>query len=186
MSRNTTRRRRHVTTDLLTGAYTRLRREGVPQFVTAHEAFRMTDGRIGTKGDHNLRHGFGLMALVKKAGGDLHVAKIAQDVCDHDEMLTVPGLFSAETCMDCGLTRLTDPEPEAPAADPSTVLQRGAVVSYTKPFLAKGEAAQWRVRNVDPDGALTLDLLGHSKRSTARFGVDPGKVTVRQGAPETY
>lgn len=195
MSRNTTRRRRHVTTDLLTGAYTRLRREGVPQFVTAHEAFRMTDGRIGTKGDHNLRHGFGLMALVKKAGGDLHVAKIAQDVCDHDEVLPVPGLATIEACMDCGLTRAAEPVPplaeqgkilrDVLNADPRTVLQRGAVVKYLS-AVKKAGSAQWRVRNVDPDGTLTLDLLGHSKRSTARFGVDPARVVVVQGAPETY
>lgn len=186
MSRNTTRRRRHVTTDLLTGAYARLRKEGVPQFVTSHEAYRMTDGRVGTKSDHNLQHGFGLMALVKKAGGDLHAAKIAQDVCDHDEVLPVPGLATIEACMDCGLTRTVDAVP--PLAEQGKILReglrstprRGDVVSYTKPFLAKGEAPRWRVRYVDPsDGTLTLDLLGHSKRSTARFDVHPGKVTIR-------
>lgn len=55
----------------------------------------------------------------------------------------------------------------------------GDVVSYTKPLLAKGAAAQWRVRSVDPDGTLILDLLGGRRgRSTARFGVQAGKVTV--------
>src|SRR3546814_12285573 len=57
------------------------------------------------------------------------------------------------------------------------------VVSYTKPFLAKGDAPRWRVRYVDPDGTLTLALLGGRRgRSTARFGVDPGKVTIRNRA----
>lgn len=55
----------------------------------------------------------------------------------------------------------------------------GDIVSYTKPLLAKGAAAQWRVRSVDPDGTLILDLLGGRRgRSTARFGVQVGKVTV--------
>lgn len=198
MSRNTTRLRRHATTDLLTGAYARLRKEGVPSFVTSHEAYRMTDGRVGTKGDHNLQHGFGLMSLVQKADGDLHSPKIAQDDCIHDEMLPIPGLSAAEACMDCGMTRLTDPEPVPPlaeqgkilrdslSADPRTVLQRGAVVKYLS-AVKKASRAQWRVRYVDPaDGTLTLDLLGNVKRSTARFGVDPARVVVVQGAPETY
>lgn len=179
MSRTTTRSRRYATTDALTGAYMRLRKEGVPQFVTAHEAYRMTDGRVGTKSDHNLRHGFGLMALVKKAGGDLHAPKVAQDVCDHDEMLPIPGLTGIEACMDCGMTAAASPSAPAAAA-PRTTPRQGDVVSYTKPFLAKGDAPRWRVRYVDPsDGTLTLDLLGHSKRSTARFDVHPGKVTIR-------
>lgn len=55
---------------------------------------------------------------------------------------------------------------------------KGDIVSYTKPLLAKGAAAQWQVRHVDPDGTLTLDLVGNGKRSTARFGVQAGKVTV--------
>lgn len=55
----------------------------------------------------------------------------------------------------------------------------GDIVSYTKPLLAKGAAAQWRVRSVDPDGTLILDLIGgRNGRSTARFGVQAGKVTV--------
>lgn len=58
-------------------------------------------------------------------------------------------------------------------------LKQGDVVSYTKPFLAKGDAPKWRVRYVDPDGTLTLDLVGRVKRSTARFGVHPAKVTRR-------
>lgn len=62
----------------------------------------------------------------------------------------------------------------------------GDTVSYTKPLLAKGDAPKWRVRSVDPDGTLILDLIGGRRgRSTARFGVDPGKVTVRsRQAPE--
>lgn len=32
---------------------TRLRGEGVPAVVTADEAFRMTDGHVGTRGDHH-------------------------------------------------------------------------------------------------------------------------------------
>jgi hypothetical protein len=61
----------------------------------------------------------------------------------------------------------------------------GDVVSYTKPLLAKGAAAQWRVRSVDPDGTLILDLLGGRRgRSTARFGVQAGKVTVVKRAPK--
>lgn len=61
---------------------------------------------------------------------------------------------------------------------------KGDVVSYTKPLLAKGAAAQWQVRTVDPDGTLTLDLIGNGKRSTARFGVQTGKVTVVKRAPK--
>lgn len=185
MSR-TTHRKRYARTDALTGAYARLRREGVPSFVTSHEAYRMTDGRVGTKGDHNLRHGFGLMALVKKADGDLHSPKVDLEVCDHDEVLPVPGLATIEACMDCGLTRAVEAAP--PLVEQGKILReslrttprQGDVVSYTKPFLAKGEAPRWRVRYVEPtDGTLTLDLLGHSKRSTARFNVHPGRVTIR-------
>src|SRR3546814_4864613 len=56
----TTHRKRYARTDALTTAYMRLRKEGVPSFVTSHEAYRMTDGRIGTKGLHSLDHGIGL------------------------------------------------------------------------------------------------------------------------------
>lgn len=196
MSR-TTHRKRYARTDALTTAYMRLRKEGVPSFVTSHEAYRMTDGRVGTKGDHNLQHGFGLMSLVQKADGDLHSPKVDQADCPHDERLPIPGLPSVEACMDCGGT--FSPEPVPPlaeqgkilrdrlSADPRTEIRKGAVVSYVKSLSGKGRAAQWRVRYVDPsDGTLTLDLLGHSKRSTARFGVDPARVAVVQGAPETY
>lgn len=65
---------------------------------------------------------------------------------------------------------------------------KGDIVSYTKPLLAKGAAAQWQVRNVGSDGTLTLDLIHqtwHRTRSvTARFDVDPGKVTVVKRAPK--
>lgn len=61
---------------------------------------------------------------------------------------------------------------------------KGDIVSYTKPLLAKGAAAQWQVRHVDPDGTLTLDLVGNGRRSTARFGVQAGKVTVVKRAPK--
>src|SRR5690606_22359100 len=149
------------------------------------------DGRVGTKGDHNLRHGFTLMALVKKADGDLHSPKVDREVCVHDERVAVPGLDGVEACMDCGAT-FTQPEDDQTAGAaraaveaPHTVLRRGAVVKYLS-SVKKAGSAQWRVRNVDPDGTLTLDLLGHSKRSTARFGVDPDRVVVVQGAPETY
>lgn len=187
MSRNTIRRTAPTTT--LTSAYAKLRREGVPSFVTAHEAYRMTDGRVGTKSDHNLRHGFGLMDLVKRANGELHTAKVAQDVCDHDELLPIPGLPTIEACMDCGGTFPAEPVPalaeqgkilrDGLSAAPRTTPRQGDVVSYTA-SMKRGTAAQWRVRYVDPtDGTLTLDLLGHSKRSTARFDVEPGKVTIQ-------
>lgn len=212
MSR-TTHRKRYARTDALTTAYMRLRKEGVPSFVTSHEAYRMTDGRVGMKGDHNLQHGFGLMSLVQKADGDLHSPKVDQADCPHDERLPIPGLPSVEACMDCGGTFSPEPVPPlaeqgkilrdrlstqpeddgteaealAPVQDPRTMLRKGAVVSYVKSLRGKGRAAQWCVRYVDPsDGTLTLDLLGHSKRSTARFGVDPARVVVVQGAPETY
>lgn len=195
MNRST--RRRHHRTDLLTTAYMNLRKSGTPQFVTAHEAYRMTDGRVGTKSDHNLQHGFGLMRLVEKADGNVKALDKSPENCDHDERLPIPGLPAIEACMDCGATFTPEPIPplaeqgkilrDRLSADPRTEIRKGAVVSYTKPLLSKGTAAQWRVRYVDPsDGTLTLDLLGHVKRSTARFGVHPGKVTVRQGAPETY
>src|SRR3546814_650520 len=167
-----------------------------PSVVPPQGADRMTDGRVGTKGLPSLDHGIGLMALVKKAEGDLHSPKVYQADCLHDERLPIPGLPAIEACMDCGGTFTPEPVPplaeqgkilrDSLSADPRTEIRKGAVVSYTT-ALRKGTAAQWRVRYVDPsDGTLTLDLLGHIKRSTARFGVDPGKVTVRQGAPETY
>lgn len=187
MSRST--RRRYQRTDLLTTTYMNLRKSGTPQFVTAHEAYRMTDGRVGTKGDHNLDHGFGLMRLVEKAEGNVKALDKSPENCDHEERMPIPGL-SFEACMDCGST--FKPEPVPPLAEQGKILrdrlsapkptgpEQGDVVSYTKPLLTKGEAARWRVRYVDPsDGTLTLNLLGHVKRSTARFGVDPGKVTVR-------
>lgn len=209
MNRST--RRRHHRTDLLTTAYMNLRKSGTPQFVTAHEAYRMTDGRVGTKGDHNLQHGFGLMRLVEKADGDLHSPKVDQADCLHDERLPIPGLPAVEACMDCGVTFTAEPVPPlaeqgkalrqryvgagrfveddgtvaealAPVQDPKpTSPQQGDVVSYAGSFRAHGaDAARWRVRLVDPsDGTLTLDLLGYVKRSTARFGVDPSKVTIR-------
>lgn len=66
-----------------------------------------------------------------------------------------------------------------PVANSNLTPTFGDVVSYTKPLLAKGAAAQWRVRSVDPDGTLILDLIGgRNGRSTARFGVQTGKVTV--------
>src|SRR3546814_5073678 len=144
----------------------------------------MTDGRVGTKGLHSLDHGIGLMALVKKADGGLHAPKEDPETCVHEERLPIPGLPSLAACMDCGATFTSEPiQPEddgteaealAPVQDPRTMIRKGAVVSYTKPLLSKGEAAQWRVRYVDPsDGTLPLALLGHSKRSTARFGVEP-------------
>lgn len=196
MSR-TTHRKRYARTDALTTAYMRLRKEGVPSFVTSHEAYRMTDGRVGTKGDHNLQHGFGLMSLVQKADGDLHSPKVDQADCPHDERLPIPGLPAIEACMDCGGT--FSPEPVPPLAEQGKILRdrlseddgmasetgtqvlpvQGDVVSYTKSLRGKARAARWRVRYVDPsDGTLTLDLLGHVKRSTARFGVDPGKVAI--------
>src|SRR3546814_54761 len=117
MSR-TTHRKRYARTDALTTAYMRLRKEGVPSFVTSHEAYRMTDGRVGTKGDHNLQHGFGLMSLVQKADGDLHSPKVDPEVCGHDEMLAVPGLPVVRACMDCGATQIDEDDQmaaEAPA-----------------------------------------------------------------------
>lgn len=209
MSR-TTHRKRYARTDALTTAYMRLRKEGVPSFVTSHEAYRMTDGRVGTKGLHNLQHGLGLMSLVQKADGDLHSPKVDQADCLHDERLPIPGLPAIEACMDCGGTFTPEPVPplaeqgkilrdslsaqpeddgteaEAPVQDPRTMVRKGAVVKYLS-AVKKSTRAQWCVRYVDPsDGTLTLDLLGHSKRSTARFGVDPARVVVVQGAPETY
>jgi hypothetical protein len=195
MSR-TTHRKRYARTDVLTTAYMRLRKEGVPSFVTSHEAYRMTDGRIGTKGLHSLDHGIGLMALVKKADGDLHAPKEDPETCVHEERLPIPGLTSIAACMDCGVTFTAEPiQPEddgteaealAPVQDPRTMLRKGAVVKYLS-AVKKAGSAQWRVRYIDPsDGTLTLDLLGHSKRSTARFEVDPARVVVVQGAPETY
>lgn len=183
MSRNTIRRTAPTAT--LTSAYAKLRREGVPTFVTSHEAYRMTDGRVGTKGLHSLRHGYTLMALVRKANGELHTAKVAQADCIHDERLEVPGLPGFEACMDCGVTFA--PEPVPPLAEQGKILRdglrttprQGDVVSYTASMKRSGEAAQWRVRYVDPsDGTLTLDLLGHRKHNTARFDVHPGKVTI--------
>src|SRR3546814_18725934 len=114
MSR-TTHRKRYARTDALTTAYMRLRKEGVPSFVTSHEAFRMTDGRVGTKGDHNLQRGFGLMSLVQKADGDLHSPKVDPETCAHEERLPIPGLASIAACMDCGVTFTS--EPIQPAAD---------------------------------------------------------------------
>lgn len=32
--------------------YAAWRAEGVPSLITAHEAWRLTDGAVGTKGDH--------------------------------------------------------------------------------------------------------------------------------------
>lgn len=192
MSRNTTRRaRRHAHVDNMTHTYAALRRAGTPSFVTSHEAYHMTDARVGVKGDHSLDHGFGLATLIKKAGGAVK-ALSDLNLCadgDHDAVLPVPGLPGVSACMDCGASFVEDDQTaaEAPAAveAPHTVLQRGAVVKYLS-AVKKAGSAQWRVRNVDPDGTLTLDLLGHSKRSTARFGVDPARVVVVQGAPETY
>src|SRR3546814_9763345 len=96
MSR-TTHRKRYARTDVLTTAYMRLRKEGVPSFVTSHEAYRMTDGRIGTKGLHSLDHGIGLMALVKKADGDLHAPKEDPEPCVHEERLPLPGQIGRAT-----------------------------------------------------------------------------------------
>ena len=175
MSRNTTRRaRRHAHVDNMTHTYAALRRAGTPSFVTSHEAYHMTDARVGVRGDHNLKNGFGLATLIKKAGGQVKALSDLPDLCESGhEMAAIPGLDGVSVCMDCGKAEVPD------AAPAPTGPQRGDVVSYTKPFLAKGEAAKWSVRYVDPsDGTLTLDLLGHSKRSTARFDVDPGKVTV--------
>lgn len=188
----TTHRKRHARTDILTGTYARLRREGTPTFVTSHEAYRMTDGRVGTRGDHNLRHGFTLMALVKKADGDVHSLSDDPATCTHAEPLPVPGLDDVTVCMDCGHTSVPEPDgaddgttgqARVEVQEPRTPPRKGDVVSYSKPFLAKGDAPLWRVRHVDPsDGTLTLDLLGHSKRSTARFNVHPGRVTIRTRA----
>ena len=191
MSRST--RRRHQRTDLLTTTYMNLRKSGTPQFVTSHEAYRMTDGRVGTRGDHSLQHGFGLMRLVEKSEGNVKALSDLPDTCTdgvHEEVLPIPGLTGISACMDCGSTLSTEQVP--PLAEQGKILRdrlnapkptgpvQGDVVSYTKPLLTKGKAAQWRVRYVDPsDGTLTLDLLGHVKRSTARFGIDPGKVIVR-------
>lgn len=91
----------HHRTDHLTITYMTLRKAGTPSFVTSHEAYRMTEGRVGTKGDHNLRHGFSLMALVKKADGEVKVIDTDPADCDHEERVSILGL-SIDTCMDCG------------------------------------------------------------------------------------
>ena len=33
--------------------FTQWRAEGIPDLITMHEAFRLTDGKIGTEGDHS-------------------------------------------------------------------------------------------------------------------------------------
>lgn len=124
----TTHRKRHARTDVLTGAYARLRREGTPTFVTSHEAYRMTDGRVGTKGDHNLRHGFTLMALVKKADGEVHSLADDPATCTHAEPLPVPGLDDVTVCMDCGHTSVPEPD----GADDGTTGQTRAEVQPPK------------------------------------------------------
>lgn len=47
--------------------YSDLRKAGVPSVVTAHEAHRMTNGEVGTRGDHSTPVNLSAVALSPKA-----------------------------------------------------------------------------------------------------------------------
>ncbi len=171
MSRST--RNRYARTDAILATYMTLKKSGVPSWVTSHEAYRMTEGRVGTEGDNSGANGFTLMNLVRRADGN--VVALA-------DLETVPPLaeqgkiLRSQFLEDDG----TEAESLAEVQPPKTTgPQKGDVVSYALHRSRKGVAPRWEVRHVDPDGTLTLDLLGSAKRSTARFGVDPAKVVVR-------
>ena len=108
MSRST--RSRYTAKDRQMTTYLNLRRAGVPTWVTSHEAYRMTDGRVGTKGDHSGANGYNLATLVRLADGNVVPLADTPDTCEHGERLPVPGLTSTEVCMDCGATFTTQPE----------------------------------------------------------------------------
>lgn len=43
------------------------RAQGVPTLITAHEAYRLTDGKVGTYGDHGASGGLNLSTVARLA-----------------------------------------------------------------------------------------------------------------------
>jgi hypothetical protein len=69
--------------------YTELRKAGAPTVVTAHEAFRMTGGVIGTEGDHSTPVNLSKVALfftpdVDDESADRSGSRVQP--IDHDEV----------------------------------------------------------------------------------------------------
>lgn len=49
--------------------YAAWRAEGVPSWITAHEAHRLTDGKVGTFGDHSASGGLNLSTVARIVEG---------------------------------------------------------------------------------------------------------------------
>jgi hypothetical protein len=116
MSRST--RSRYAAKDRQTTTYMNLRRAGVPNWVTSHEAYCMTDGRVGTRGDHSGANGYNLATLVRLADGNVIPLADTPDTCEHSESLplVVLGLPDMSVCMDCGATFTKSPEDDGTEA----------------------------------------------------------------------